>query len=92
MIKTFSHKGLRNFFDNGDSTKIQNGHAKKLRLLLANLNAATRVENMNLPSLALHKLHGNKEGFWSIKVNGNWRLIFRFNNGDAFDVDYIDYH
>jgi len=92
MIKTFSHKGLNNFFNNGDTTRIQSDHIKKLRLLLANLNAATKLENMNLPGLGLHKLQGNMKDFWSIKINGNWRLIFRFSNGDAYDVDYLDYH
>ena len=71
MIKTFSHKCLNNFFNNGDTTKIQSDHIKKLRLLLANLNAATKVENMNLPGLGLHKLQGNMKDFWSIKINGN---------------------
>jgi proteic killer suppression protein len=92
MIKTFSHKGLKNFFTNGDGSKIQTDHIKKLRLLLANLNASTQLENMNLPGLALHKLQCNKDGFWSVRINGNWRLIFRFDGGDAYDVDYIDYH
>ena len=92
MIKTFSHKGLNNFFNNGDTTKIQSDHIKKLRLLMANLNAATKIENMNLPGLGLHKLQGNMKDFWSIKINENWRLIFRFSNGDAYDVDYLDYH
>lgn len=92
MIISFGHKELKKFFDHGDTTKIPKDHIKKLRLLLANLNAATKIENMNLPGLALHKLHGTKEGFWSVKVNGNWRLIFRFDNGDAYDVDYMDYH
>jgi proteic killer suppression protein len=92
MIKAFRHKGLSNFFINGDTAKIQSDHVKKLRLLLANLNAATNIENMNLPGLNLHKLQGNMKDFWSIKINGNWRLVFRFNNGDADEVDYLDYH
>ena len=92
MIKTFRHKGLSNFFINGDTAKIQSDHVKKLRLLLANLNAATNIENMNLPGLNLQKLQGNMKDFWSIKINGNWRLVFRFNNGDADEVDYLDYH
>lgn len=92
MIKSFSHKGLSSFFYSGDTTKIQNAHIKKLRLLIANLNATTEVENMNLPGLGLHKLQGNMKDFWSVKINGNWRLIFRFNDGDAYDVDYLDYH
>ncbi|KAJ6645171.1 Resolvase [Pseudolycoriella hygida] len=65
------HKGLSNFFNYGDTTKIQSDHIKKLRLLLANLNAATKVENMNLPGLGLHKLQGNMKDFWSVKINGS---------------------
>ena len=70
MINSFRHKGLNNFFNNGDTTKIQIDHIKKLRLLLANLNAATKIENMNLPGLGLHKLQGPMKEFWSIKING----------------------
>lgn len=92
MIVTFKHKGLKEFFDRGITSKISTNHLNKIRLIIANLNAATEIKNMNLPGLNLHKLQGDKKDFWSLKIDGNWRLIFRFEKGNAYDVDYVDYH
>ena len=92
MIKTFKHKGLKLFFDSGRTSGIQAKHAKKLRLQLAALDTATVVDDMDLPGYKLHQLKGDKKGIWSITVNGNWRITFEFKNGDAYIVNYEDYH
>lgn len=92
MIKTFKHKGLKLFFDSGKTSGIQTIHAKKLRLQLAALDTATVIDDMDLPGYKLHELQGNKKGIWSITVNGNWRITFEFENGDAYIVNYEDYH
>lgn len=92
MIRSFRHKGLQAFFQKGSKAGIQPSHAARLQLLLTALNIAQKPEQMNAPSWALHKLSGDLGGFWSLRVDGNWRLIFRFEGEDAFDVDYVDYH
>ena len=92
MIKSFSHKGLRRFFESGDLRGIQSDHAAKLRRILSVLDNATKLRDMNLPSYRLHKLSGQKEDVWSVWVNGNWLITFRFENGDAEIVNYEDYH
>ena len=92
MIKTFSHKGLEAFFTTGSKAGIQPAHAAKLRRQLAQLNQAVAAQDMNLPGWGLHPLKGDQAGFWSVWVNGNWRLTFRFEDGDAILVDYRDYH
>jgi toxin HigB-1 len=92
MIITFKNKGLQILFLDGKSAKIYQSHVKKLRLILAKLNTATCVSDMNFPGSRLHQLRGEKEGFWAVSVNGNRRLIFRFSGENAYDVDYLDYH
>jgi toxin HigB-1 len=92
MILSFVHKGLERFFKTGSVSGIQAKHADKLRLILDQLNAASLVSDMDFPGANLHPLKGNKKGLWSVKVNGNWRITFRFENGDAEIVDYVDYH
>jgi proteic killer suppression protein len=92
MIESFRHKGLREFFETGDSAKIAAEHKKRLRLILTLLNAAGDARDMNFPGSNLHRLKGKLKDFWAVKVSGNWRIIFRFENGKALDVDYLDYH
>lgn len=92
MIRSFKHKGLAKFFKSGSTAGIQVAHAKRLRLILGRLNAASVVKDMNLPGLRLHELTGNRDGIWSVTVSGNWRVTFRFKNGDAEVVNYEDYH
>ena len=92
MIESIRHKGLRDFFTSGSMAGIQGKHASRLRLILARLNAARDPKDMDLPALRLHKMSGNLEGFLSVEVSGNWRVIFRFEGQDVFDVDYLDYH
>ena len=76
----------------GSKAGIQAIHAPRLRLLLALLDQARNVDDVNAPGLRLHALKGDKAGFWSITVQANWRVIFRFDAGDAYVVDYLDYH
>ncbi len=92
MIKSFEHKGLQAFFETGSKAGIQPHHAPKLARQLARLNAAKAPEDMNLPGWRLHPLVGSLMGHHSVSVNGNWRLTFRFDGGDAVLVDYQDYH
>lgn len=92
MIESFRHKGLETFFVKGSKAGIQAHHANKLRLQLFALNRAERPEDLVAPGWRLHALSGDLAGYWSITVNGNWRLIFRFDDKDVELVDYLDYH
>lgn len=92
MIVSFSHKGLEAFYLTSSKKGIQSDHAGKLRRILDALNAAMAAQELNLPSFKLHPLKGNQSGRWSIWVNGNWRVTFRFTGSDAELLDYLDYH
>jgi proteic killer suppression protein len=92
MIKSFRHKGLRKFFESGSAAGIQPHHAKRLRVLLAALDTALNIEDMNVPGFRCHPLKGAQRGRWSVWVNGNWRLTFEFKDGHAYVLDYEDYH
>ncbi len=92
MIKSFQHKGLEAFFKTGSKAGIQPHHASRLSRQLARLDEANAPEDMNAPGWKLHGLSGNLSGHYSVTVNGNWRMTFRFDNGDAVLVDYQDYH
>ena len=92
MIKSFRHKGLEAFFATGSIRGIQAAHSKKLRMQLAALDTATGIEDMDIPGYRLHPLKGDRKGVWSITVNGNWRITFEFTAGDAYIVNYEDYH
>lgn len=92
MIKSFRHKGLRRFFETGSSSGVQPMHAKRLRMQLAALDTAHVIEDMDIPGFRLHPLKGVLRGRWSITINGNWRLTFGFKDGNAYVLDYEDYH
>jgi proteic killer suppression protein len=92
MIKSFKHKGLEQFFMSGSKKGIQPGHSKKLARILDRLDASINVKDMNLPGYKLHRLSGIEKDVWSVWVNGNWRVTFFFEDGDAYVVDYRDYH
>lgn len=92
MIKNFKHKGLERFFLTGSKAGIQAAHVRKLRLILGRLHASTSPRDMNLPGLYLHELKGEREGTWSVRVSGNWRLTFTFDGQDASDINLEDYH
>ena len=92
MSKSFAHKGLEQFFVTGSKAGIQPRHADRLRLILAHLQQARTLEDMNIPSLRLHELKGTRQDTWSVTVQANWRITFRFVEGDAEVVNYEDYH
>ncbi len=92
MIKSLRHKGLELFFETGSTKGIQAAHAKKLRMQLIALDTATTIDDMDIPGCRLHELKGNRQSTWSISVNENWRLTFEFDDGNAYIVNYEDYH
>ena len=92
MIKSFKHKGLEAFFRVGNKAGVRPDHAEKLRKQLFALDLSKTPEDMKAPGWRLHKLSG-KPILWSVTVNGNWRIVFKFDgNNDAQHVDYLDYH
>lgn len=92
MILSFKHKGLKRFYLDGNTAGIQANHANKLRRILARLNASQTPNDMNVPGFDLHPLKHDLLGHWSVKVNGNWRVTFKLENGHAEVVNYQDYH
>ena len=92
MIKEFRHKGLKKLYETGSHKGVRPEHVKRLRWILARLDASITPQDMLLPGLDLHSLKGSYEGFWAVSVSGNWRVVFRFEGHNAVDVDYIDYH
>ena len=83
---------MKRLYDRGDRTKINPDHINRVEDILFRLDASEVISNMNWPGWNLHPLKGRKKGFWSVHVSGNFRVCFRFDNGDVFDVDYGDYH
>jgi len=92
MIRSIRHRGLRRLYEDDDPRGVISQHAEKLRDILARLDAAAAVADLDLPGFRLHPLKGELKGFWAVTVRANRRVVFRFAEGDAFDVDYIDYH
>ena len=92
MIKSFKHKGLEKFFLIEDTAKINAEHIKRLKQLLTSINSADFVEDLNLPGYNLHQLKGNRQEIWAITVRANWRITFKFEDGNAYILDYEDYH
>ena len=92
MIKKFKHKGLKKLFESGNIGSINPAHEKRLRRILALLETASTIEDMDLPGLNLHELKGTRKGTWAVNVSGNWRVTFQIHNGDVNRVDYEDYH
>lgn len=92
VIETFRHKGLKLLFLKGDRSKIRPDIATKAAYFLSLLNEARTVEDVNVVGFSLHALRGDLNTFWSVSVSRNHRIIFRFENGGAWDVDLVDYH
>ncbi len=92
MIKTFRHKGLEQFFETGSKSGIKPHHASKLNRQLLRLDISKNASDMNVPGWRFRQLEGNLEGHYSVTVNANWRITFKFENEDAILVDYQDYH
>ncbi len=92
MITSFSNKTIEDFFYNGVRKNINPGHAKKLMRILDRLDGASSLKDMRYPGSSLHKLEPKDAEIYSVKVSKNWRVVFRFTGGNAYDVDYKDYH
>jgi proteic killer suppression protein len=92
MLKSYRHKGVKQFAETGSKAGIQPEHANRLRRLLSALDAATCPANMNAPGYLLHPLKGDPEEHWTVRVSGNWRLTFAFEGEGVILVDYQDYH
>jgi len=92
MIKSFNDRRLKRLYERGDRSRVAPDMADKIENILGVLDRAGRVEAMSLPGFRLHRLRGDLAGFWSVTVRANWRVIFRFEDGNAFEVELIDYH
>jgi proteic killer suppression protein len=92
VISSIRHKGLKRHYVYDDPSGVIVEHVAKMRDILARLDAARTVADMGLPGFRLHPLKGDMKGFWAVTVRANWRVVFRFTDPDAFDVDYLDYH
>ena len=92
MIRSFKHRGLKALYDGRTARRLSPEHVEKLRDILAALDQGRRAEDMDLPGFRLHRLKGGLRGHWAVSVSGNWRVTFRFEDGHAVEVDYLDYH
>lgn len=92
MIRSLRHRGLRRLYETGNRRYLKANQVEKIERILARLDEADDVSNMDLPGFRLHPLKGDKAGFWAVMVQANWRIIFRFEAGHAYDVDLVDYH
>lgn len=92
MIDSIRHKGLKRFYENDDRRLLPPDMVERIRVVLAALDQANVIEDMNRPSFRLHPLKGELKGFWAVTVRANWRIIFRFADETATDVDLVDYH
>lgn len=92
MIKTYKDKKLKKLLEEGDARGIPKDLERKLKVRLEVIDSAADINDMRLPGYHLHELDGNKKGTWSIKISANWRVTFRFEKGDAYDLNFEDYH
>ncbi|MFN0190487.1 MAG: type II toxin-antitoxin system RelE/ParE family toxin [Aestuariivirga sp.] len=92
MIRSFRHKGLEQFYQRGEGRRLPPELLSRIRLLLHALGNAKDVADLSVASYRLHSLKGDLRGFRSLTVRANWRIVFSFDDGDAYDVDFLDYH
>jgi proteic killer suppression protein len=92
MIKAFRHKGLKRLFEKDNPSGVRTVQVNRIKDVLAHLDRAELPEDLDLPGYRLHALKGDLKGFWSVTISGNWRIIFRFDAKNVFDVDLVDYH
>ncbi len=92
MIRSFRHRGLKRLYERGDRSRVRADQTDRLEIALADLDAASKPSDLDLPGYRLHPLKGDRKGFWSISISGNWRVVFRLIEGDVYDVDLVDYH
>lgn len=92
MIRSFRHRGLKRLYEHDDRRGIRPDLVDIVQEILTVLDEATAPRELDLPGYRLHPLKGNRKGLWSVTVRANWRIIFRFEGVDAFEVELIDYH
>jgi toxin HigB-1 len=92
VIRSFEHRGLKRFYERDDRSGIRPDFVDTIQEILTVLDDAATPQELALPGYHLHPLKGDLKGFWSVTVRANWRIIFRFEGADAFDVELIDYH
>ena len=92
MIRNFKTRALKRLYNDGDRSGIAPDHVARVERILAHLDIAAKPKDMDIPGWRLHPLKGNYRGFWSVDISGNWRIIFRFEDGDPRDVRYLDTH
>lgn len=92
MLRSFRHRGLKRLYERGDATRLPADQVERVLLVLADLESAKGPGDMNVPGYRLHRLRGDLREFWSVSISGNWRIIFRLEDGDAYDLDFVDYH
>ena len=92
MIKTFRHRGLRRLYERDDPSKVGADLVNWIAVALADLDEASKPDDLNMPGYRLHRLKGDLSGLWSMSISGNWRITFRLEGGDVYDVDLVDYH
>ena len=92
MIESFKHRGLKRLYERGDQSRIPAEFVEKLENILFALDNVLEIGALDMPGFHLHQLRGNLNGYWSITIRANWRVIFRFTNGMAHDIDMVDYH
>ncbi len=92
MIESIRHRGLRRVYERGDSRYLTAQHIEKIEDILGRLDVATDTSEMDITGYRLHQLRGDRVGHWAVRVSRNWRITFRFENGNVYDVDLVDYH
>ena len=92
VIRSLRHRGLKRLYERGDARRVSADLAERVSLALADLDDAGKPSDLDLPGYHLHPLKGSLRGFWSISISGNWRMISRFERGDVYDIDLVDYH
>ncbi len=92
MTRSFRHRGLRRLYERDDPSRVAADQLDRITLALADLDAAGKLGDLDLPGYRLHPLRGDRSGLWSISISGNWRITFRLEAGDVYDVDLVDYH
>lgn len=92
MIETFRHRGLKRLYERDDASKLPPDMVQRIGIILAALDEANSLDDLNRPSFRLHQLKGDRHPHWSITVRANWRITFLFEEGTVRDVDFVDYH
>ena len=92
MIRSFRHRGLRRLYERGDTSRVRADQVERIGVVLGHLDSARVPSDLALPGYRLHPLKGDLKQFWSISISGNWRIIFRIEDGDVYDIDLVDYH